>query len=583
MGGFAVLGSSSTMELWKERRSSCLTNSSCATFVSQQHSPQHSSAPLLLRDTELDSIYTSRSSVSSTMMSPWMTASSSASTNRRTRTRPRSPSLRSLRMSMPTFDERDDERATFVGDSHLSAAARLAGDDVAAASNPLARMFASATIRVWKQTPLPNWMNVFVPRYVRLQSGPQPFMEYSRQPHGAVRQRIFLTTTTRIDRLPKNKLLIEFDTSDAPSSSSSTSSPPHSAPTPKSPTADGRFSYVASVQKKESRRHPEPSSSFHKPSSSTGKCCSRRRASGSVSWMLRFETKQERDHWAKKVQDAIDLLTWINKFTLGHVLTETASATLAECYNWLDREQPSYVMKMIPTDTKKQSQAARNEIRVHHQLTNFSSHPNVLALHDSLRQQERAYLVVEYCAGGDLFEFLRQEGPMDEAAARSLFRRIVAALAYVHEQGVVHLDVKPENLLFKTSPMHPESIKLADFGSSRLLADSSQPSPMGTVSCTVGYAAPEVLDRGEVSFAADIFSAGAVLYTMLAGAAPFQSPTEEEAMQRTMLGEFSLEEPEWFGVSAQAKDLVCGMLETDPRQRLSMDEVLAHPWLRAER
>ncbi|KAJ0411947.1 hypothetical protein ATCC90586_009904 [Pythium insidiosum] len=561
------------MELWKERRSSCLTNSSCATFVSQ-HSPQHSSAPLP-RDVELDSVYTSRSSVSSTMMSPWLTASSSASTGRRTRTRPRSPSLRSLRMSMPTFAELDDEPSTAVGDSHLQAAARHAGDDAAAASNPFARMFASATVRVWKQTPLPNWMNVFVPRYVRLQSGPQPFMEYSRQQHGPVRQRIFLSTTTRVDRLPKNKLLIDFDTSVAPPS-------PRSAPTPMSPTADGRFSYIAAVQKKESRRRPEPSSFLDKPSSPV-KTCGRRKPSGGHVWVLRFETKQERDHWAKKIQDAVDLLVWINKFTLGHVLTETASATLAECYNWLDREQPSYVMKMIPTDSKKQNQAARNEIRVHHQLTNFSSHPNVLALHDSLRQQERAYLVVEYCAGGDLFEHLRQEGPMDEASAKTLFRRIVDALAYIHEQGVVHLDVKPENLLFKTSSMHPESVKLADFGSARLLAESNQPSPLGTVSCTVGYAAPEVLERGEVSFAADVFSAGAVLFTMLAGFAPFQSPSEEEAMHRTLLGEFSLEGPEWFGVSAQAKDLVCGMLETDPRQRLSMDEVLAHPWLRAER
>jgi len=82
-----------------------------------------------------------------------------------------------------------------------------------------------------------------------------------------------------------------------------------------------------------------------------------------------------------------------------------------------------------------------------------------------------------------------------------------------------------------------------------------------------------------VSFAADVFSAGAVLYTILCGYAPFQSPSDEEAMERTVLGDFSVDEPEWDLISASAKDLICGMLELDPSERLTMEAVLDHPWM----
>jgi serine/threonine protein kinase len=385
-------------------------------------------------------------------------------------------------------------------------------------------------------------MNVFVPRHVRLQTGSHPFIEYSRQENGVIRQRVYLTTATKVDRLPKNKLQIEFQNTDA----------------------------AVSVDVKQAKQWIEDEALMATPK--TTSC-------NSDKWVLRFETKQERDQWAKRLQDTIDLLAWISKFTVGQVIIESGASTLAECYSWLDQGQPSFIMKAMATSTKNLIATARQEIRIHHLLTNFSSHPNVLVLHDSFRQQERAYLVLEYCSGGDLFEHIHKEGALDETTAKALFRRIADAIAYIHGQNVVHLDIKPENLLFQSSPMNPETIKLADFGSAQLLADSSG-LIKSTVSCTIGYAAPEVLDSGDVSFAADVFSAGAVLYTMLCGFAPFQSPSDEESMERTLRGDFSFDDPEWMTVSAQAKDLICGMLEVDPRERLSMEEVLGHPWLK---
>lgn len=391
-----------------------------------------------------------------------------------------------------------------------------------------AKLFRNSSIRVLKQAPVPEWMNLFVPRVVRLQTGTVPYMEYARSETGEVRQRKMLSIWTRVERQTnKLKLLIDFQLPDDLKSTASSST-----------------------------------------SSTMG--------SNSDKWILKFETKQERDAFAKQVQDAIDLLAWINKFTLGNVLMQSPASTIAECFSWMDRSKPSFVLKAMDASSKKSSAAARNEITLHHQVTNFSSHPNVVHLHDSFRQKDKAFLILEHCAGGDLYEFISQHGSMDETQTKLLFRKLAEAIAYVHEHGIVHLDIKPENIYFKASPSQVETIKLGDFGSAQLVEELTSKTAM---SCTIGYAAPEVLEGGDVSFAADVFSAGAVLYTVLCGYSPFTAASDEEMLERTLLGEIAFDDLEWWRVSSGAKDLVRRMLAANADERPSMEEVLEHPWL----
>ncbi|DAZ92846.1 TPA: hypothetical protein N0F65_012517 [Lagenidium giganteum] len=405
-------------------------------------------------------------------------------------------------------------------------------------------LFHSASVRVMKQAPLPHWMHVFVPRIVRLQAGPQPYLEYARSEMGEVRKRKRITMLTRVERLPKNKLEINFQPY-ATNAKITPSAPPASAPPAHYDIA---------------RSSGRVGGSFDREK-----------------WVLRFQSKQERDVWAKELQDTIELLTWISKFSMGKVLMESSVSTITECFTWLDTSKPSFVMKSMKIENKSKSSSARNEVLLHHKLTNFSSHPNVLHLHDSFRQTDNAYLILENCVGGDLFEHLRKFGAMSELDAKKLFRHVLSALEYIHDQGVVHLDIKPENIFFKISALQLETVKLGDFGSARLLSklySSKQP-----VSCTVGYAAPEVLLDGEVSTAADMFSMGAVLYTVLCGFAPFQAPSEEEVQARTVQGDVSFIDPEWWNVSHSARDLVRRLLSVDPNHRPSISEVLEHPWL----
>ncbi|GMF60160.1 unnamed protein product [Phytophthora fragariaefolia] len=393
------------------------------------------------------------------------------------------------------------------------------------------KLFELHSVRVLKQVPLPDWMKIFVPRIVRLQTGTVPYMEYARCEKGEVRQRQMISVWTSVDRLPKNKLSIDFRM-----------------------PADGERSAPA-------------------PSSTASKATNDKVAQDK--WILKFETKNERDQWAKLVQDAIDLLSWIAKFTLGSVIMETENSSVVECSTWMDRGRPSYVMKSMEVSSTKQSHSARNEIEIQRMLTNYSSHPNIVALHDSFRQKEKAYLVMENCVGGDLFDFISQNGGMDEHEAKVLFRHVASAIKHCHEHGIVHLDIKPENVFFKVSAMQLETVKLGDFGSALLLDKSAVKK---AISCTVGYAAPEVLQNGKISYAADVFSAGAVLYTILCGYSPFSAPSEDEMLERTLSGEIFFDELEWWRISKEAKNLVKQMMHPDADQRPSMEDVLENPW-----
>lgn len=392
-------------------------------------------------------------------------------------------------------------------------------------------LFELHEVRVLKQVPLPYWMKIYVPRIVRLQTGTVPFMEYARTEKSEARQCQRINVWTRVKRLSKNKLSIDF-------------------------------------------RNPIDVESSVPISSSLGSSDSDEKVSRDK-WILKFETKNERDMWAKLVQDAIELLGWVAKFTLGNLIIKTENSSIFECSTWTDRGQPSYVMKVMDSTSPKQSHLARNEIEIQRILSHYASHPHVVALYDSFYQKDKTYLVMENCVGGDLFDFISQNGAMDENEAKTLFRYIASAICHCHEHGIVHLDIKPENLFFKVLSAQLESIKLGDFGSAMRLDTSAGKK---AISCTVGYAAPEVLRNGTISVAADVFSAGAVLYTLLCGYAPFSASSEDEMLERTLSGKVVFNELEWWRISEDARDLLKLMLHPDFKQRPSIEDVLEHHW-----
>ncbi|KAF3445397.1 hypothetical protein FNV43_RR10573 [Rhamnella rubrinervis] len=211
------------------------------------------------------------------------------------------------------------------------------------------------------------------------------------------------------------------------------------------------------------------------------------------------------------------------------------------------------------------------EIQIMHHL---SEYPNVVRIKGTYEDNVFVHLVMELCAGGELFDRIVQKGHYSEKEAAKLIKTIVGVVEACHSLGVIHRDLKPENFLFD-SPGDDAKMKATDFGLSVFYK------PGQTFSDVVGspyYVAPEVLCKcygPEV----DVWSAGVILYILLSGVPPFWAESESGIFKQILRGKIDFESEPWPNISESAKDLIKKMLERDPKSRISAHEVLCNPWI----
>jgi len=182
---------------------------------------------------------------------------------------------------------------------------------------------------------------------------------------------------------------------------------------------------------------------------------------------------------------------------------------------------------------------------------------------------------------------------------------VAEGIRYLHEErGVVHRDIKPENLLFDRIPIVPSrqpthrpydeekedegeyrpgiggggigQVKIADFGLSKIVWDEQTMTPCGTV----GYTAPEIVKDERYSKSVDMWALGCVLYTLLCGFPPFYDESINVLTEKVARGYYTFLSPWWDDISHSAKDLITHLLCVDPSQRYTIDEFLAHPWIK---
>jgi len=208
-------------------------------------------------------------------------------------------------------------------------------------------------------------------------------------------------------------------------------------------------------------------------------------------------------------------------------------------------------------------------------------HQNIARLFQVFETQTSIYLVLEYCAGGELFDYIVSKSKLEEAESSQIIYDLMRVLDFIHVNGFAHRDLKPENVLFDEK----HQIKLIDFGlaancSSDNMASNSNQAPLDQLSTCCGsvtYAAPEVISGSIYSgTACDVWSAGVMLYALLVGQLPFNDNSIPRLYQKIQAGIKTL--PPFL--SHEASDLIAKMLIVDPNQRISVREVLAHPWLR---
>ncbi|XP_072443787.1 serine/threonine-protein kinase ULK1 isoform X2 [Chiloscyllium punctatum] len=209
-------------------------------------------------------------------------------------------------------------------------------------------------------------------------------------------------------------------------------------------------------------------------------------------------------------------------------------------------------------------------------------HDNIVALYDFQEMANSVYLVMEYCNGGDLADYLHSKGTLSEDTIRLFLQQIAGAMKMLHSKGVIHRDLKPQNILLsctggrKSNPSNIR-IKIADFGFARylqtnMLAATLCGSPM--------YMAPEVIMSQHYDAKADLWSIGTIVYQCLTGKAPFQASSPQNLRllyekNKTLVPNIPRE------TSSQLRHLLLGLLLRNHKDRMEFSEFFHHPFLDA--
>jgi len=213
-------------------------------------------------------------------------------------------------------------------------------------------------------------------------------------------------------------------------------------------------------------------------------------------------------------------------------------------------------------------------------LMRYGQHPNIITLKDVFDDGEHVFLVTELMKGGELLDKILKQKFYTEKEASSVLKTVTRVVDYLHKSGVVHRDLKPSNILYADETWNPESLRICDFGFAKQLRHDN--GLLMTPCYTANFVAPEVLKKKGYDEACDIWSLGVLLYTMLAGYTPFANgpdDTPSDILKRIETGKFNMTKENWKSVSDVAKDLVKRMLHVDPNRRLSISQVLLHPFI----
>jgi len=200
-------------------------------------------------------------------------------------------------------------------------------------------------------------------------------------------------------------------------------------------------------------------------------------------------------------------------------------------------------------------------------------HPNLVALHEVLRAKDVTFMVMEYCAGGNLRDFMwKHPGRrLSLKEALRIFRQILAGLHYCHQHMVIHRDIKPENILLTDS--EATVAKIADFGFSRSFKLNII---MRTDCGSLAYCAPEVIDaeiKGYLGPKSDVWSMGCILYETIIGDLPFYNQQMHLLLDNIRSGKYRRHPL----LTDQIREVLDMMLMPDPDKRASLDEIIKHP------
>ncbi|XP_052065135.1 myosin light chain kinase 3-like [Mytilus californianus] len=230
--------------------------------------------------------------------------------------------------------------------------------------------------------------------------------------------------------------------------------------------------------------------------------------------------------------------------------------------------------KFIEFSGPQERKDVTNEVEVMRSL----QHPRLLQIYDAFENKSAFCIVTELITGGELFErVINDDFVLTEKASVMFMRQICDGVSFMHSRHILHLDMKPENILCLSR--QGNRIKIIDFGLARKYNPKSE---LKILFGTPEFMAPEVVNFDPVYPATDMWSIGVICYILLSGLSPFQGTTEPETLCNITTAKWDFSAEEFECISSDAKDFISNLLVKDPSKRMTCRECLDHKWLRKQ-
>lgn len=288
-------------------------------------------------------------------------------------------------------------------------------------------------------------------------------------------------------------------------------------------------------------------------------------------------------HPTPKFGDWLNSRTMINNYIILEPLGSGSYAEVKLCKEKVSGKL--YAMKFINRDIMKKDklgkQSKLDDIKREIAIMKKLNHPNVLRLYEVMDDptMNKLFLVLEYMKHGDLLSHQKKKhasGMMENLHDRDLHcvcLQVVLGLAYLHEQKIVHGDIKPQNILVGDQ----DAVKIADFGISQSLYGSKQ--KLSDSAGTPAFMSPEMCSGEEYSGQlADIWAVGATIFMLKFGNPPFLAKSAMQMFEKIQNDPLVFP----FPIDPLLQDLLTGMMVKDPQQRMTLEDVMSHPWVTKE-
>jgi len=251
------------------------------------------------------------------------------------------------------------------------------------------------------------------------------------------------------------------------------------------------------------------------------------------------------------------------KFGTVHRCTEKATGKI-------------FAAKFITTPKPQDRSDVEREV----EIMTVLQHPRLLQLYDAFDDGKKTMcLILEIIEGGELFErVIDEDFVLTEKAVTIFMRQICEGVQYMHSKNILHLDMKPENVLCISRTGN--RIKLIDFGLARKYDPKKK---LKVLFGTPEFVAPEVVCFDTISYTTDMWSVGVICYVLLSGLSPFMGDSDMETMANVTRGEWDFEDESFDDISDDAKDFISKLLIKDRLQRLDATQALNHSWLRRDK